>query len=158
MNSTQALRELMAREQDGLSRLRQLLDAEHAAIAARDTTALDQLTTDKLPLLAELEGFARERHAMLQKAGLTADRAGFETLLGNEGNDASALMTQWDALRELLEACKEQNRVNGLVLDASYRTTQQALGILLGQTREAETYDARGAVRNGSFRHTSVKA
>lgn len=158
MNSSRALGELMTREQDGLSRLHQLLDAEHAAIAARDTAALDQLITAKLPLLAELEGFARERLSLLQKAGLSADRAGFEALLSREGNDTPTLMKQWDALQELLEACREQNRVNGLVLDASYRATQQALGILLGQTREAETYDARGAVRNGSFRQTSLKA
>ncbi|MCK9530839.1 MAG: flagellar protein FlgN [Gammaproteobacteria bacterium] len=158
MNSSRTLRELMAREQDGLVRLHRLLEAEHAAIAARDTATLERLAADKLSLLAELEGFAKERQAMLQKTGLTADRAGFEALLGREGDDTPALMSQWDTLRDLLEACQEQNRVNGLVLDASHRATQQALGILLGQTREAETYDARGAVRNGSFRHTSIKA
>jgi flagella synthesis protein FlgN len=159
MPSAQALRDLMTREQDGLTRLHQLLEAEHAAIAGRDTTALDQLTAEKLTLLAELEGFAKERQAVLQQAGLSADRAGFETLLaGFPGDDGRDLSARWETIQAQLDTCQEQNRLNGIVLDASYRATQQALAILLGQTREAETYDARGSVRPGNTQRQGIKA
>lgn len=159
MNSSRALHDLMLREQDGLERLGSLLDAEHAALAARDTAALEQLTAGKLALLEELEQLGKARQELLTQAGLSADRVGFETLLerfpGTVGHD---LATRWHAVQEQLRRCQEQNRINGMVLDASQRATQQALAILLGQTRDADTYDAQGTVRGGSASRGFVKA
>lgn len=159
MSSAQALHDLMLRERDGLERLRALLDEEHAALAARDTAKLEKLTATKLESLNELEQLGKVRQGLLAQAGLTADRSGFESLLSRfSGPEGRALADAWQAVQDLLRDCQEQNRVNGMVLDASHRATQQALAILLGQTRDADTYDARGAIRGSSASRGYVKA
>lgn len=159
MSAAQALHDLMRRERDGLERLRAVLGDEHVALTTRDTAQLEKLTAAKQALLEELEQLGRTRQGVLAQAGVTLDRSGFETLLSRfSGSEGRELTEAWQAIQEVLRACQEQNRINGLVLDASHRATQQALGILLGQSNDANTYDAQGAIRGTRTSRGFVKA
>jgi flagella synthesis protein FlgN len=144
------LTELMRHEAEALAAFDVLLAQEHAAIKARDGAVLQGLADEKRALIERLELLATERSALLATYGLAPDRAGFESLLGRlEGARRAAAEARWTAVREALFSCHKQNQVNGLLLEGSLRSAHQVLGILLGHSRESDTYTSQGALRVG---------
>ncbi len=150
------LLDLMQREAGAVERLLECLRLEEKALAERDVDTIERLTTEKQEYLAALEAFATERERLLSNAGLTADRQGFESLLEQAGG-SEALTVAWEALRENLAECQEQNLKNGQILEASRRFAGDVLGILLGEKEGTETYDRTGATNQPRGNHTYAK-
>jgi flagella synthesis protein FlgN len=139
---------LMTRELRALDALRDLLTAEKAAVEAKDGEALQKAATTKRSLIDQVESLTAERTRLLAGRGLAADRAGFDALLAQlDSRERPAAQALWASVLEGLQACQKQNQVNGLLLDASVRSTQETLAILLGHpARDTRTYDSQGAV------------
>jgi flagellar biosynthesis/type III secretory pathway chaperone len=159
MASTAQIAGLMGRESTLLGALAQLLARESAALKARDAAAVEAIAAEKHTLIRGLEALAGERGALLRAGGHAADARGYEALLaGVPGGEGRALQQQWATIKQTLTECHQQNQVNGLLLDASLRSTHQALSLLLGQGREPDTYNAQGAVRASLGTRTVAKA
>jgi flagellar biosynthesis/type III secretory pathway chaperone len=140
-----SLGQLLQMEQDGAARLLEVLEAEHEAIARRDTDALQQLVAGKQVLLEQLESGHGKRLQMMREAGLAVDQGGFEALLVRCADNGHDLQSRWLALKAVLSSCQRQNQMNGVVLETSRRTTHRALTILLGgQADGTELYNQAG--------------
>jgi len=138
---------LMGHEGELLVQLRELLTAEHAALLKRDGVTLQGLSEKKQQLIGKLEAAAGQRARMLTERGLPTDGSGVTALLAQlEPGARGQAEAQWEAIRENLEACHKQNQVNGRLLESSLRTSHELLAILLGHSRESNTYNRQGSL------------
>lgn len=106
---------------DRLEELLGLLREEHAALTGKDSAALEQCAEAKHLLLSELE-----------KQSVGSD----------EMNTLDPVLKE--RIKSLLEQCRQQNRVNGAMIDASRRFNDRMLQIMLGSTSGSFIYDAAG--------------
>jgi len=156
----QQLSELMQRELDTVAQLQQLLEQELTLLRQRDATALQQIAAEKGALVEQLEGYGRDRAALLGGAGYSADRAGLQAFISGAGSVTVPLSTMWEHLRQALKRCQTQNLVNGQVLEGSRRGAEQVLAILRGSAIGARTatYTRQGQTRALPGGHTFARA
>ncbi|WP_286977028.1 flagellar protein FlgN [Pseudomonas sp.] len=135
--------------------LAELIDREFTALGERDLKQLDSLLSAKTPLLALLDQNAKARSQLLLELGLTADRAGLQSVAANSGVGAD-LLTQSEALSLLLERCQAGNLRNGRLIRTSQASTRSILGILRGNDSAPTLYDSTGGTsRTGQQRPLS---
>jgi flagellar biosynthesis/type III secretory pathway chaperone len=133
-----------------LQSLQQALQTERAALTASDAAALQASTEAKAQLLDTLEAHNQQLYALLPALGLSADAQGLAQWLQGAAPGAAplppAVQSLQQQLRTALEACRDTNLGNGLLVGAAARDTQVLLGILSGGATDTEavTYDARG--------------
>ena len=135
--------------------LAELIDREFTALGERDLKQLDSLLSAKTPLLALLDQNAKARSQLLLELGLTADRAGLQSVAANSSVGAD-LLTQSEALTQLLERCQAGNLRNGRLIRTSQASTRSMLGILRGNDSAPTLYDSTGGTsRTGKQRPLS---
>lgn len=152
-----ALGPLLQREFDDSVRLLEVLGNEQTALGSRNVGAIEALTRDKQTQLAQIEQTARERTAITQSAGFAPDGDGMRALLRWCDNDGS-LTRAWKQLLNQARRCRDQNLVNGALIETSRRHTRQALGILRGTTVEDAIYNPHGATAPGVDSRSLAKA
>lgn len=137
-----SLEALLERERGATAHLLELLRQEHRALASRDMAELDRIVCKKSQQVAELEALGRDRDTILKTRGLDAGREGIESWLRQRSN--SAAIRLWEELQNLLICSRQQNQINGGMVEISRRYTQRALSLLQGQPLEQETYGPTG--------------
>ena len=151
----QQLGDLMKREIGAVTRLLQSLDREYAALAEQQPDALEQVVQNKQLEISQLERITKQREQLMQRMNLHAD-AGTDSqkLFNNNGYLASL----WRQLASLAEQCRHKNRINGGVVDAMARQSQQALQVLRGVAPEYASasglYDQSGRTANASVKRS----
>ena len=105
----------LAREQELITVVLEVLKAEQQHLVGADTEALERITPRKAQLVQEMSALARQRHDALGAAGFAAEESGMQPWLDANG-DASAAALWRDLLAKTREA-KELNRVNGLLIN-----------------------------------------
>ena len=136
--------------------LRQLLDSmqqEHQCLLEK---ALDKLTAtveQKKSLLNEFDTAVTCRMETLTNLGHNSqgDTQSTTRLMIQEcGKDDPAILDHWTALEELLLQCKEQNEINGAIIEVSSHSLQTAYTLLTrSNSDEADLYNAKGVSRKG---------
>ena len=136
--------------------MRQLFDSlqqEHQYLADK---ALDKLTStveQKKNLLDEFDAAVTNRMETLSTLGLDLQGDAQSTTLEfikECGKDAPEIMRHWSNLEGLLQQCKEQNEINGAVIDISSHSLQTAYALLTApNSEEANLYTAKGISRRG---------
>jgi flagellar biosynthesis protein FlgN len=131
------------------------LERESAALAGRDLEGLNRAVAEKHQLVQSLERITRDQTALLRSAGFGADGPGMEACLRDW--DAEGLMRPaWNRLQDVMERCRRLNQINGGVVEAHRRQTEQAIHILRGEDPRTELYDPSGhTVSSGPSRHIS---
>jgi len=160
-DSHRRLGELMQSEIDAVGRLRAVLEREFSALKGRDVDGIERVVAEKQTLIGELERYGSERENLLKREGCTPDKLGFQAFLGRAGGAVARILSErWEHLREELKACQAQNLVNGQVLEANRRTTQQTLALLLGKppAQQVRTYDRSGSTSLNLGTRTFAKA
>ena len=132
---------LLHTQDEYLSRMQGLLEEEFNLLKQHQALALPELAERKQKLLADIEVLDQTR----------ARRPGLQQQL-------SAFPEQMNALREKLDACQEQNDLNGRLLELSI-VSNRRLASFLSQLRDRNslTYDAKGNTRSGT-RSFGIKA
>lgn len=132
---------LLHTQDEYLSRMQGLLEEEFNLLKQHQALALPELAERKQKLLADIEVLDQTlaRQPKLQQ-------------------QLSAFPEQMNALREKLDACQEQNDVNGRLLELSI-VSNRRLASFLSQLRDRNslTYDAKGNTRSGT-RSFGIKA
>ena len=156
----QHVAEVMGREAESVSRLLEVLEHEAQALGDHDGTVLQESVQRQQELMIELEQLATERLKLLVASGFSGDKEGFQGFLKAAGEaEGKPLEQMWSALQEQLRNCRDRNQLNGALLEATRRNTQQVLSILLGTQEPAtELYDKRGAARSSFGRRSHTKA
>ncbi|WP_270804958.1 flagella synthesis protein FlgN [Aeromonas sp. QDB66] len=132
---------LLRAQDDNLSQMQGLLAEEFDLLKAHRALALPALADRKQQLLVAIE--------MLDKT--LAELPDLQQQL-------SAFPTQLQVLQAKLEACQEQNNLNGRLLELSI-VSNRRLASFLSKLRDSSslTYDAKGNTRSGT-RSFGIKA
>lgn len=125
------------------TRLLELLEQEFAALNERSLEALQQLLTDKQPLLDILNQHAGKRSRFLVARGHTADAAGF-LAMASQTPAAGQLQASHDRLHTLMEQCQAANLRNGRLIRANQVSVGNALNIIRGNDGPS-LYDRSGS-------------
>lgn len=124
--------------------LLELIDAEHQALNERDLTRLQDVLTQKLPLLSLLDQHGAERANALAAEQLSPDREGLQTLAARSA-EGSSLLARSEELNELLAQCREANLRNGRIIRSNQASLSSVMSILRGGDATPDLYDSRGS-------------
>jgi flagellar biosynthesis protein FlgN len=130
--------------------LLQLLRHERTLLKDRDFDTLDKLMDEKTHWLARLEQSGQQRQAWIRATpwASSPDPAAAWNAWLQEIQQPN-LSEKWQALKELLDACKSENDVNGKVIARGRQTYQRLVGILRGQDQQTLLYTGKGTSGNG---------
>lgn len=152
----QAFARLLQQETAAIKALLVLLAQERQALGERDASVLATTVHEKEQQLGLLDQLAQQRSQLLQQAGLTADKTGFEAFLESDGS--GQLANFWTGLEGLLRECQQQNQINGSLLETNKQVVQQALSILTGrEVGQDEVYNQLGKTAGSLGQNTSFK-
>ena len=149
-----SLLELFTNNIGTAEQLLELIDTECQALSDRDLPRLQNILTEKLPLLTLLDQHGKERSQLLASLNLSPDRTGLQALAA-QSNQGKLLLERGDQRNALLERCQAANLRNGRLIRSSQASTNSMLGILRGNETPS-LYDSRGsAARIGQQRPLS---
>lgn len=124
-----------------LDELRQNLTSEGDALQRGETEALAHLATLKAHHARELTSAWTAFTSVLGLAAPTT-RAAIEQALQDVAE--AGVIDTWSRIVGLVEETNRLNRLNGLLIDAQLRRTQQALDILQAAAMQQALYGADG--------------
>ncbi|QHC97175.1 MULTISPECIES: flagella synthesis protein FlgN [unclassified Pseudomonas] len=122
--------------------LLELLQTESLALHGRDMPLLEEILAHKQALIILLEQHGRKRSEILASLNLSTDRSGLEQLAG-KSSIGDQLLTQGDALTDLIAQCQAANVKNGQSIQIQQAATANQLKILTGGEAPA-LYNASG--------------
>ena len=131
----------LAEEFTAMNSLHGLLQKEQAALTAGAVDELPELISAKGHLVAQIATLADARHKRLVEAGLDASEESMQSWIDSTG--IAAEKQHWTDLLQLARTVKEQNRLNGLVINKHMVTNQQTMNIFDG-TRGNSFYGPDG--------------
>ncbi len=153
---TQFLR-ILNQETEQAGILLELLKQEFELLKASPGDALDALLASKKQQLKSVEKSVVAHRQFLRQQGLSNDRQGTESYL-EACSDNPSLQQTWQRYLELLQACQEQNEINGATVAANQRQVNQALNLLLDLGDINKTYGRSGESRPSRPSKTLGKA
>lgn len=125
------------------------LNAEAAALGARDQQALADATATKMRALADIELHEQARRQLAARIGAGPGPAEMDAWItafaAGSPHQAGGLGERWRALGDLLRRCRAANQSNGLVVASLHRRVQQAVNVLRGASPETTVYGPTGA-------------
>ena len=141
------MKDTLRQELAALDQFIALLRQEQAALVSADVDALLALSDSKLKLSDQLNALARERVAMLARAGYAADAAGVAGWLAQQ---PPAVADAWQRLLQGAQQAQRLNQSNGKLIQTHLQHNQQALSALLGAANRADVYGPDGQSRSGA--------
>ena len=149
MTSFQQLRSVLLAEQNTASALLVLLKSECVPLTRSNTEFITKAAADKRPLLVKLEKLARQREAVLRTEGFSSDKDGMEAFIENQtAVEAKELNSILKSLKLAAKACRENNQINGSIVNVNRQYLQKAMSILRGRDANSTAYGPGGEYTN----------
>ncbi len=118
--------------------LEQILKQEFETLEQQDFDQLMALTSQKQKLVEQLDALEKQRQQ------LSAGHESFKDYLQQQV-EAKDLRKQWNIIRQKLQQCREQNEINGRLLQKKQQLSGEMLDLLSGKQNNAPaTYEADG--------------
>jgi len=125
------------------------LRLERQALIDADIDTINQLAEKKQPLVLQLEQLGKQRDSVLRNVGFSTDKAGLAAFISNQPQKQSQLLSQLlTKLKQVASACRQQNQLNGGVLNVNRQYVQRAMSIFRGKDPNAEAYGPGGEYTN----------
>lgn len=145
MNALQQLSSILQSELNHSSQLAQLLQQERDALKAADLQQVNHLTRQKQPHLVQLEQLGRQREQLLKAAGFPGGKSGLQAFIANHApQEAEPVMALLAKLREAAKTCRDNNQINGGIVNVNRQHLVRALTILRGRDPESGAYGPGG--------------
>lgn len=141
---------------DACTHLANLLEQEFSALSERNLEELQQLLTQKQPLLEGLAHHSNQRSQILISQGYTADSAGF-TAYAQQTPLSSQLLESHDHLHQLMQQCQEANLRNGRLIRTNQVNVGKALDIMRNHDGPS-LYDSTGSTANKGMQRSYTRA
>ncbi len=139
------LADILSMEKLCLCRLKESLEDEQTALENRQIDALEQAVKAKQDALQEAAELQQRRSTLLRQYGFSNDESGVLQCIAKCSPSLSReLLPLWEQLHTLIEQCRDQNLVNGRILELNDRCVQQTLAILTNGTQPLELYSSHG--------------
>ncbi|NOQ81078.1 MAG: flagellar protein FlgN [Methylophaga sp.] len=149
MTSIQQLRSILQTELETVSQLLVLLKSERGALTESDAELMSEMSSQKQPLVVKLEQLGRQRETVLQVAGFSSGKEGLEAFISNQTiQDEQSLNTILGQLKIAAHNCRENNQVNGGIVNVNRQYLQQAMNILRGRDANPSSYGPGGEYTN----------
>jgi len=155
----QKLLQLINQESELANNLLALMQQEKATLENNQHDKLNALTCQKGACLDQIEQISRKRTQLLlalSTAPSTADRMN-DFISRQTEQIKHALQSSLDKLEQVLEQCRQQNAVNGMIISMSQRNVQRNLNILKGVDRDPMTYTPKGQASNIGQSYDGIK-
>lgn len=120
-----------------MTTLHDLMKQEQQMLVSADSDGLAALTPQKSQLISQLAMLASQRHQALGGAGFAAQEAGMEAWL-DSCKDGSASKLWQDLLARTREG-KEQNRLNGMLINKQLAYNQNMINAMRQPASAADT-------------------
>lgn len=117
------------------------LEQERQILSGRDVEPLYPLSEQKSRQARQLQQLADSRGAVLAQAGLSHDKAGIESLIGNEGTQI------WHTYLAAATRARQLNQENGTHITERLAQNHQALAVLLAHSDQPTVYGPDGSSR-----------
>lgn len=134
---TQLTQEIQAAQQ-----LLEFLKQEQALLIDADIDGLALLTESKSHVVSRLTELAMARHRNVGMAGFAASEAGMQQWLATSA-DPSAV-TAWSQLLEVMQANKELNHTNGILIHTHMSRNQASLAVIQQNVQGGAFYGPNG--------------
>jgi len=145
MTSLQQLHSVLQEEQATASKLLIMLKSERDMLTKSDVDAMAEVTDKKQPLVVLLEQMGRQRETILQAEGFSAGKDGLAAFIANQTEQHSRILnTMVDGLKVTAKACRDNNQVNGGIVNVNRQYLQQAMNILRGRDIAPSAYGPGG--------------
>lgn len=139
------LHSIIQAEQHLSAQLLDIIMAERSALIESDADVINQMSEKKQPLVLQLEQLGRQRDALLQADGFTADKDGLSAYIANQApQDAVVLNNSLEQLKMTAHACRENNQINGGIVNVNRQHIQRAVNIFRGRDVNASSYGPGG--------------
>ncbi len=139
------LADILSREELCLSRLQQSLEQERGALEARQLGALEEAVRAKEKALEEAAELHRQRAILLEQCGYPDNESGVSRCIEHcEPSLSRELRPLWKRLHHLIRTCRDQNLVNGKILELNRQSLRQTLEILTRGAGTIELYTPQG--------------
>lgn len=155
MSDTELLH-LLDSDIETCTRLAGLLEQEFTALNERSLEVLQQLLSEKQPLLESLGRHATRRSQILAQAGLPADANGFSTFASRSSQSAQ-LQASHTRLHALMEQCQTANLRNGRLIRTNQVSVGSALNIIRGNDGPS-LYDSSGSTAYKGMQRSFTRA
>lgn len=157
MTSFQQLYSVLQAEHRAAKQFLDFLNQERQALVHSDPEKITQLTSEKQPLVIELEQLSRQREAFLQIAGFSSGKDGLEAFIANQtAQDAARLNALMVELKQVAFACQENNQINGGIVNVNRQYLHRAMTILRGRDMEVTAYGPGGEYTNQIVRQPLI--
>lgn len=136
MNTTSsghtAIEQCLQEEIVTMSSLAELLKKEQSALVDSDVSLLNDYTLSKGQLLGKMSELEKKRNAFLTQLGYNADLDGMQAYLQQAGSADNAINTAnyWEQLLQVSMQAKEDNKINGQLINRRLAQSQSMLSIL----------------------------
>jgi len=145
MNSFQQIRSVLLAERDVASQLSTILRAERQALTSSDTDMIREMTAKKQPLIVKLDQLGRQRDAVLQAEGFSSGKGSIDAFIDNQtAENAAELNVILKSLKIAAQSCRDDNQVNGSIVNVNRQYFQQAMNILRGKDMNPSSYGPGG--------------
>ena len=157
MDSTQLREDLgkvLRQETETANQLLNALRKERTALGRRDLEATEAVAREKDKLVTRLESLANRQNELLSSTGIDFSRKKVDEAL--KGLGLGSLAKQWLRLLDILADCRQQNLINGGIIEMSRRFSQQVLDTLRGASLDDELYGPGGEAKRDSKRNGPI--
>ena len=141
---------ILKAEADAVSAFVILLGEEQSALKLGNADALPSIIERKAAATARLAPLSAARNALLETAGVSCDRSGMESWLGQHPGN-TAVRDLWRRLLDLAAEAQELNRLNGELIHLRMGHNAQMLEALRAANRQ-DLYGADGQATLGTSR------
>jgi flagella synthesis protein FlgN len=141
----------IAGEADAIERFAGLLEREKTLLTEGRIEELPAAVEEKERLAEQLNELTQRRGHQLAELGFSAGREGMETWAARHPEQKEAIAA-WGRTLSFAAQAKEQNRVNGQLIQLHMQFTGQALDILLRKEGRLDLYGPDGRATNSSGR------
>lgn len=143
--SSKQLHSILQAEQHISAQLLEIMKAERTALIEADTDVINSMSDKKQPLVLQLEQLGRQREAVLQVEGFTPDKDGLSAYIDNQSaQDAAALNAILNQVKNTARACRENNQINGGIVNVNRQHIQRAMNIFRGRDANPSSYGPGG--------------
>ena len=149
MTLLQQLQSVLQAELESASQLLKLLNNERGALTESNADIMNEMMAQKQPLIVNLEQLGRQREAVLQAAGFSSGKEGLEAFIENQSEQDSVMLNSLlSSLKETAQACKDNNQINGGIVNVNRQYLQKAMNILRGRDDSPSSYGPGGEYTN----------
>ncbi len=148
MNNNQGrLTSILKQEASALEGLYSLLMKELVALKENDSESINTLSEEKNIMLDELQQLDNERQLFINTEKKLPVNSTFS-------NDISILSNE---IKICLNKCKQQNNINGGIIEMSQLFNTKMLDILSGNSEKQSTYDVTGKSDTQNSQHSIAR-